>query len=264
MKFWQELRLWLLEESILNSPYANKKSFDPVEKVVETLWFSIFFQKNAGKKVFYAPLDGELENVFGDAFSFVDTKVKVFEFKRTIDETHMNKERKKYQSLPPEQHLVALDEYSKQGHFVIALSAYYAGQPISIDPHDLTKSVLTGSYVQKVFTSPAVVPETPKIDSFLQSGLSLTDASRYFGYLLSLNRGATTDGGYTDSVVSNAVENGHLIGFFQDTLGNTVVVSAQDYLDLQKKIQQVEKFEQHRLVRKNEQSRKSDGPSMGM
>ena len=56
---------------------------DPVEKVVETLFFHLVFQANPARPFVYASLSGNAEKRFGDALAYVGT-VFVFEFKRSL------------------------------------------------------------------------------------------------------------------------------------------------------------------------------------
>ena len=60
------------------------KTFDPVEKVVETLFFYAVFTALPDRGFCYAPLSGTSEKMFGDAFA-LSKSLLVFEFKRSLN-----------------------------------------------------------------------------------------------------------------------------------------------------------------------------------
>jgi hypothetical protein len=72
------------------------KQSNPVEKIIETLFFHLVYQANPARPFVYASLDGNSEKRFGDALAYVGT-VFVFEFKRSLN--NVKDELKKFKKI---------------------------------------------------------------------------------------------------------------------------------------------------------------------
>jgi hypothetical protein len=205
----------------------NKKLTDPVEKLVETLFFSILLQLNSDKHFFFAPLDGKPEQYWGDAFARSGGQVFAFEFKRDLN--GVKKELGKFGSTTPSHFLkLVSSQFGKEwayaqklkGHGLLTLSKFN-GVNIEIKPDKLSEVLELYDYL------PVLCDETPKVNTnptkilFLNEGMGLDDAIWYFNHLNQI-KSKKND---TSSASCEEIE---LIGFFSDAETGSLHISTQE------------------------------------
>ena len=206
------------------------KNFDPVEKIVEQLFFHLVFQANAGKSFVYASLDGNAETTFGDAVAMID-KVFVFEFKRSLN--GLSDELGKYQAtsqsalfekvsqtLKSVEKAKQLADLSASAHTLIALAGSNTrGSNILIKSPANASSLEIRPYLRSL-TKPAEKgfkdEEKSEILQLIPGrGMDIDLAQKYFDFLSCLRGKKSPSGGSTSVYACFAVNDTGSIGIVQ-------------------------------------------------
>lgn len=177
---------------------APSKEDDPVEKIVETLFFAILLKLNEEKNFFYAPLDGKAEEYFGDAVIDAAQGIFVFEFKRSIE--NLQQEREKFGANSAEEFKDIFIEIGErlssptilrasQAHFLVTL-AKFSTMGFEVCPRDLAASLNLYKYLFALMDddSKPVSPPLKETALKLTGGMSFDDASLYFQTLSDIKK----------------------------------------------------------------------------
>ena len=228
-----------------------------VEKVVETLFFTLLYVSNPSRDFFYAPLDGAEESFFGDSLA-ITNKVFAFEFKRSLGSAgaELGKYGKRTEAefarfLVNHSSSRAVDpldllRLSHRGHALVALRQDCGAALGPLRGERIAEFLESAAYLVRLCGSkeehkPAFAEKLFHLDP--PSGLSLPEAETYFDALRALrDAGGGSGGGQGDT--------SRVVGFFVSDADAISIATADSYLNFLELVRRADRLNKKALEEK--------------